>query len=259
MSYSPPSDFGLQVSRGLVSGITSVNKFGRCPNGVQTTASDVWSRCDATPTQQIWVAPTTARIHSLASTSINDTSAGTGARTVKVFGLTSWTTAEVNETVTLNGLVPVNTTNSYVIIHRIIVITSGSASVNAGIITATAATDLTVTAQIDVGQGQTQMTIYGVPSTQSFYLKALFASINDATAATRVDVEFRVNENPNVQLLNFVNRRDFQLANNGSSAYIRNLELPTKYVGPCIIKMQATASGADIDLSAGYDGYLVTN
>ena len=33
--------FALDVARGLVSGITSVNKFGKAPSGVQVTETDI--------------------------------------------------------------------------------------------------------------------------------------------------------------------------------------------------------------------------
>lgn len=262
MAYIGESDFGLNVSRGLVSGITAVNKFGRAPSGIQTSATDVWSRADATPTQQIWIAPTTARIHAIVSSSASDVAGSTGATSVTVAGLTSWATAEVSETVTLDGVTPVNTVNSYVIIHRMIANASSTTTnvgINVGTITATAATDGTITAVIGVSQGQTQMTIYGVPSTQTFYLTRYFASINDSAASTRVDVQIRVNENPNTQRLAFINKRDIQLSNQGSSAVSRDLGIPVKLSGPCIIKMQGVANTTDIDCSAGFDGYLITN
>ncbi len=41
-------DFALEVARGRVPGITSVNKFGASPDGIQTTQTDIWSRADAT-------------------------------------------------------------------------------------------------------------------------------------------------------------------------------------------------------------------
>jgi hypothetical protein len=256
------SDFNLEVARSLRGSTIGVNKYGKAPSGVQTTSTDIWSRADATPTQQIWIAPTTARIHAIVSSSANDVAGSTGATSVTVFGLTSWTTAETSETVVLNGTTPVNTVNSYVIIHRMRATASATTTavgINAGTISATAATDATITAVIAIGQGQTQMAIYGVPSIQTFYLKRFSASINDATASTRVDVQIRVNSNPNTQLLAFSNRGDFELSNQGASGVNTVYDIPMAFTGPCIIKVQGIASTADVDCSAGFDGYLVTN
>jgi hypothetical protein len=255
------NDFGLRVARGLVSGITTINKFGRAPTGVQTTISDIWSRCDATPTQQIWVAPTAARIHTIKSTSASDDGSpvGAGARTIRIWGLTSWTADEVSEDITLDGTTDVNTANAYVIIHRMKVLTSGAASINVGNITATAVVDSTVTAEIAAGQGQTQMAIYGVPSTKSFYMTRFYAYINDVNTTRTCDIQLRVNENPNVQLTNFINKLDLQLSNSAQSIGEINYELPIKFAGPCIVKVQAIASTNDLDTSAGFDAYLVSN
>jgi len=40
------------------------------------------------------------------------------------------------------------------------------------------------------------------------------------------------------------------------SEYFNN---PIKFAGPCIIKVQALASAADVDGKSAFDGYLVNN
>ena len=174
-------DFGVLVARGNITGYSRVNKFGAAPQGIQTTTTDIWSRADATPTQQIWIAPTQARIHAIASSSAQDAAGGTGAASVIVYGLKTWASAETNETITLTGATPVNTANSYVIIHRMKVVgqaTTTGVGVNIGTITATAATDNTITAVILPGDGQTEMAIYGVPSGYTFFLKRFAAAVS---------------------------------------------------------------------------------
>lgn len=255
-------NFPLQVARGLVTGVTQINKFGASPSGVQTTATDIWSRADATPTQQIWLAPTAARVHAIVSSSTSDDGnpVGVGARTIRVYGLTSWSTAETSEDITLDGTTPVNTANSYVIIHRMKVLTSGATSINVGNITATAATDSTVTAVILAGDGQTEMAIYGVPSVQSFYLTRWGVGIDKSSGgAASCDFQMRVNENPNVQTTNFIRKDDMSVQSTGSQSFERNYHNPVKFSGPCIIKVQGIASANDTDAKSGFDGYLVTN
>src|SRR5574343_869836 len=211
MSYIGARDFGLEVARGKVANISRVNKFGAAPSGAQTTATDVWSRADATPTQQIWLAPTAARIHAIVSTSTSDDGSpvGVGARTIRVYGLKTWDLAETSEDITLDGTTPVNTANTYVIIHRMKVLTSGATSINVGTISATAATDTTITAVILPGDGQTEMAIYGVPSIQSFYMTRWSCAIAKSSGvASHATFELRVNENPNVQTIAFLRKND---------------------------------------------------
>ncbi len=261
MTYISNKSFGLEAARGNVAGVKTVNKFGRAPNGVQTTSTDVWSRADATPTQQIWLAPTTARIHSIVSTSTSDRLVGVGAKTIRISGLTSWSTAETSEDITLNGTTPVNTVNSYVIIHRMKVLESGATNINVGTISATAAIDGTITAIISPSQGQTQMAIYGVPSTQSIYITRTFAYMNSVAGAAgnTIDIQLRANESPNVLTTQYINKLDLQLQQNGTSSLEINYEIPYKISGPCIIKFQAIATANDVDLSAGFDAYIIDN
>lgn len=261
-TYVNKHEFSLDVARGLISGVTSVNKFGAAPDGVQTTKTDIWSRADATPTQQIWLAPTVARVHAIVSTSTDDDGSpiGIGARTVRIYGLKTWYVAETNEDITLDGTTPVNTANSYVIIHRMKVLSCGSSGPNVGTISATAATDNTVTAVILPGDGQTEMAIYGVPSVQSFYLTRWSCSIAKATAAAASAVfELRVNETPNVNTTCYLRKNDLSVQSTGSNSVEKLFHNPIKYAGPCIIKVQGVASAADVDAKAAFDGYLVTN
>lgn len=75
--------------------------------------------------------PAAAAATNIISTDANDAAAGTGARTVKVYGLDA-NLKRISETVTLNGTTQVLLTNSYFRINLIEVLTAGSGGVNAG-------------------------------------------------------------------------------------------------------------------------------
>jgi hypothetical protein len=159
MSFYGNTD-GLEVAKGNVPGHSQIFKFGKaldCDSGVPT---DIWDGADGVTSTDIWVPPTVARVHNLASSSDADNGGtATGMLTVRIFGLTDWDTAEVTEDVTLNGTANVATVNSYVIINGMRGLTFGSGETNAGIITATAVTDATITAAIQVGRGSSAMCI----------------------------------------------------------------------------------------------------
>jgi hypothetical protein len=140
----------LETSRGELSGYSGVEKFGRNDDVDSGAVEDVWDGGG------VWVAPTQARVHNLASTSANDTSAGSGARTVEVFGLDA-SGLLANETVPLSGTALALTGGTYSMVHRLIVRSAGTLNTNEGTIKATAQTDNTVTAQIQPGNGQTLM------------------------------------------------------------------------------------------------------
>jgi hypothetical protein len=256
-------DLNLEIAAGTYANYSSVNKFGRAPSGAQTTATDIWDRADATPTQQIWVAPTQARVHAIVSSSDSDGKTGSpnsvGARTLRVYGLTSWSTAQVSEDITLTGTDAVNTTNSYVIIHRMKVLTKGATNVNVGTIIATAATDTTITAAILPGQGQTQMAIYGVPSTKTAYITGYYGGAIQAAAACRGLITLKVNPNPNVELINFLTKHTNGWDTTANNSIQHMFRPYYQVAGPAIIKVQAISSAADTDFSAGFDLILVDN
>lgn len=255
-AWSPrfaPISARLGLVDGDIDGLAAVNKFGRS-NNVDATPTDIWDRANPTDNQAIWVAPTQARIHDIVSSSVSDdgSPAGVGARTLRIFGLTDWGTAEVSEDIVLNGTTNVPTVNAYVIIHRMRVLTKGATSVNVGAITATAQTDGTVTAQIYAGQGQTQMAIYGIPSTQAAYMKVFWAGLNKATAGS-VDIILLENPEPDDELLNFLTKHTFGIHSTGKSYVPHPFDPYFKIPGPAIIKVQGDGSVANMDVSAGFD------
>ena len=259
-------DFFLEVAKGNVDGTVHVNKFGRAPSGIQTTPTDIWDRATAAPLQSVWIAPTQARVHAIVSDDIDDSDSGgvnpqsTGARTIRVSGLTSWSAAEVSEDIILDGTTAVNTINSYVIIHRMRVLTAGSSGINEGAISATAATDATVTAQINDGEGQTQMAIYGIPSTQIAYVTQFYGTLNkSAGAASTVNLSLVVNEDPVTDLDLFIIKNTHGLQSTGMSVHDHPFMPYFKVAGPAIIKVRGQASVNDIEASGGFDLFLVDN
>jgi len=254
------SNYFVDVALGKIPERSSVNKFGRNIEIDNNVTADIWDGGHTGDVSLIWAAPTQARTHTIASTSASDTDGGAGARTLQLFGLTSWDTAEVSETVTMNTAAPPVTANSYVIIHRMKVLTKGATNTNVGIITATATSDATVTAKIRVGQGQTQMAIYGVPSIQTALMGRLYASVNKAGGASGlVDINLLANPEPDTELTNFLTKQTFGLQTGGTSAHNVPYYVPKKFPGPTIIKVQCTSGANDMDVSGGFDLILAGN
>jgi len=254
-----PLDFYLEVAKGKVPGHTHVNKFGRNIEIDSGVTADIWDGGNTGDVSLIWVAPTVARQHVIASTNAGDTVGGAGALTVKVSGLVDWSTAEVSETVIMNTAAPPQTVNSYVIIHRMEVLTSGATSRNLGVISATAVTDGTVTAHIHIGEGQTQMVVYGIPSTQVLYVGRLYGNLLKGNIAGGCSCALLYNPEPQTQLTNFNTKHTFGISSTGTSALTINYSVPKKFSGPGILKLQATSTANDMDVSGGFDAVLIDN
>lgn len=251
--------FNVATCRGDISGTSVIHKFGRSTNVDNNIATDVWDRANPTDDQDVWVAPTTARVHAIVSSDSGDAAAGAGAKTLQVYGLTSWSTAEVSETITMNGVTPVNTANSYVVIYRMKVLTKGATSSNIGKITATAATDSTVTAQIQANAGQTQMAIYAIPSGKTLYITEMVLSHNRAGAAASANVDYSllVNPEPDAELTNFLVKETIASDADASSYIRRSYTMPKHFAGPLIVKIQAISTADNTDVSASFCGYII--
>lgn len=127
-----------------------------------------------------------------ASSSANDTSAGTGARTISVTGVdTSY--AAFTETLTMNGQTSVTFTTTNILgINNVTVLTAGSGGSNAGVIrcgtgTNTAGVPAVVEAHVAVGLNQQQSFIYTVPANYTLICDGLSVANKHTTAANAYD------------------------------------------------------------------------
>lgn len=125
--------------------------------------------------------------------SSNNTRAGatmTGARIVDIYGIGS-NGYEVTESVQMNGTTSVNTVNAYLFINEMRVRTAGSTGGNVGIITATAATDSTVTCTIPAAENKSKQAAYMAPVGVAQKITFFNASVVNATAGAVTTLLFK--------------------------------------------------------------------
>jgi len=257
-----PTDYFLEIAQGNIAGQASVNKFGRSTNVDSGISTDIWDRANAADDQDIWLAPTAARIHTIASGSASDNTGGIGANSIVISYLPDWNTRETTEIVTGNLNAGIAMANAAVMINRMeVLVQATSTSANVGTITATAAIDGTVTAQINPGEGQTQMAIYGIPSIQVAYMVQFYVSIlRSASSAAAIDGGILFNPIPNVNPLVFIVKHTTGKISTGTSdGNPHGFEPYNKFAGPGILKIQAAGSANNLDVSAGFDLILVDN
>jgi hypothetical protein len=175
--------FGLQVSRGQIQGHSSVIVFGYNPD-VDTSEESVWPDGGTIPH------PTSASVLKISSSSANDTSAGTGARSVFIEGLDGDYNV-VSETVILSGQTAVNTTKSYLYVNSFYVVSVGSGGENAGNInagtgTVTAGVPAVLYDIIATGYNSRTTGHYCVPAGYTGYLIQGVFSSGQASGSTAV-------------------------------------------------------------------------
>lgn len=161
--YGKTESFELQVARGQIPGHEAVTVFGFA-NAVSTAFVAVWENNAA------YVFPTVASAMLLSSSSASDT-----AVTIQIDGLDA-SYRRITELVTVTGTVGVSTTNTFWRINSM----STTAGVAVGTIYAKNAGGTTY-AQIAIGNGRTNMSVYTVPVDHTFYL-----SQTDAFSSTSV-------------------------------------------------------------------------
>jgi hypothetical protein len=186
--------------------------------------------------------------------------AATGATVVHLYGLDS-NFDEAQEFVVLNGAVGVNTIRTYWRVFRMHTDgADGRTTNNVGIITATAAVDGTVTAQINAANGQTLMAIYTCPNGYTCYITDFSASIYKAAVGALANMSLRQTKFAGQGLAGSIVEHTFGLATDGSS-FINHPFNPYKvFQEKTDIRMRAEAvSAANCDITGAFEMILVKN
>ena len=162
-TYEP---FELQVSRGQIQGHSVVTI-----SGYNSDVDQSWEMI--TPVGNLSY-PAAALQMTVSSADADDTSAGTGARTVLITGLNA-NYAVISETVTMNGQTAVTTTNSFLRINSMLVTTAGTSLANEGIIyigtgTVTSGVPATIYNVIAAGFNNATSSQYTIPAGYPGYL-----------------------------------------------------------------------------------------
>lgn len=135
---------------------------------------------------------TAAAVVELVSTSADDAVAGTGARTVRIQGLDA-NYVEVEETIALNGITPVQGTVLFFRINTVQVTTAGTGKTNAGDIVVRDAPAGTSRSFILAGQSRSEVGVFSVPAGHKLLATGWTVSGRDTVGnKAPVDVAFYV-------------------------------------------------------------------
>lgn len=189
-------DFLTEVALGKVSNYAVEYKLGRNPDVDTGVSEDIWENGgtytgDSSETE----------IVRITSSNSNDTSAGNGARTMRIVGLkTSTSTNYDTEDITLNGTSNVLTSNSWYRINKAYVLTAGNNGSNQGTITIRHhTTSGNIFGTIETGLNQTSVGVYTVPAQNTLLIKKIVIGISRANgSAGSAYITLRVRESGGV-------------------------------------------------------------
>jgi len=241
--------FWLQISRGQISWHRAVTVFGYNPD-IDTSEELVW------PDGATISSSETAVTLKISSNNANDTSAGTGARTVLITGLDG-SHNEVSETVTLNGTTEVNSANTYTHVNSMSILTVGSGGSNAGHVYAgTGTVTLGVPANIfnliETGFNQSTTASYTIPAGYTGYKVNGGISSGQAGGSNCVTGKLVIVDPNGVTRVAAVNAM-----NNGFSQY--DFTLPLQIPAMYTVQARAVGSSTNNIVAANFQILLVKN
>lgn len=241
--------FELQVARGQISWHKSYTVFGY-NSDVDTSVETIW------PYGGILGFPSAALQLSVSSDSANDTSAGTGARTVYLEGLDANHNV-ITEIVALNGQTAVTTTKSYLHINNCYVVTAGSLDSAAGNIyfgtgTVTAGVPATVYDIIQFDYNSRVTGSFTVPAGYTAYLTQGLFSSGQSSGSGPVTGRLMTRGTDDIRRTAAVTT-----VNNGAADYV--FEFPVAIPEKTTFEAQAVGTGTNNACSSMFIFVLIKN
>ncbi len=184
----------VSLALGQIRNLTPVIKFGRNSDiDTATAPQDVWNGSGDYTGQPIDFTP---EIIEVFSSDAADTAAGTGARTIRIFGLRTVTSEEyTSEDIILNGTTPVSSVNTWYRVNRAFILTAGTGGENSGAITGRpTVSTANVMFVVPAIYNQTQIAAYTIPASRLGILKRMRLAItrnNGSSGSATVTVRCR--------------------------------------------------------------------
>jgi len=250
---SPPWEYLIADSQ--INGIPQM-KFGFV-EGLGTSVEDIWSAGGT----YVW--PQAAATIEVLSANVNDTSAGSGARTIRVYGLDT-DFNQISEDFTLNGTTVVGPSNKeFRRVYRAAVTTVGTyTGTNAGIITIRIASAGNTLAEIPATVGHhgaestTHMTHFTVPAGYTGYLRNLRVGVA-ASKAVSVVMKVRYNAGNTTTMspaIIFINYPEV------AGEHVQGPDIPIAFPEKTDIWWSAVAvSGSSNEVAVSYEIPLIRN
>ena len=172
-----PTNYHYEVALGRRQGHTTWNKFGYNTD-IDIGTETIWY------TGGTFTPIVTARTLSVVSTDATDDDGNTGANSLIIYGVdANW--KEQTVVVTMNGITPVVTTETWMGVNRIAIYVSGTGQTNAGVITATATTEGTIQGEVPAGEGTTQQAIFFVEADHTALMDWLYITLTKNSGGTQ--------------------------------------------------------------------------
>jgi hypothetical protein len=245
-AYEP---FDLQVSRGQIMGHQDILVSGSNIS-LGTSYSTVWSQAG------LYAYLSTAAVMEISSSSASDTAAGTGARTVTIYGLDA-NYNQINETVSLNGQTAVNTTNSYLRVFHLLVNTAGSGGAAAGTIYAGTGTVTAGVPAVVYGSyssvGGSSACIFTIPAGYTGYVYDFSVSFGSTSANVFARIGLYARPNGGV----FDNSLQGVAGNGGS--FVTPLSYPLSFPEKTDIEIRGQGTTAGGTITANFTLVLIKN
>lgn len=197
-------------------------------------------------TRTVYTEQTTNGQRSFASSNVNDTAAGTGARTVKITYLDQTGAGPFTEIITLNGTTGVNTVATDICyVEQLEVLTAGSTGSNIGIITLFTAINKGGSAigTVAATNNQTFWAHHYVSTGKTCNITGISCGHNGTTVGS--GALFTINWKPlNNAVAVETQASDFVRLYGQTSTFSRNYSSPIKVIGPARLQVYVTPETA---------------